>query len=308
MFSILKAGRTVFESMNVDAIVSIYSSTTQPCLRICDYVGTEIRLKNTVQKSSLKPPYAYDSLFSDQGELLAKLDAQSQRLSELAICENACATDDAYRLRDLIEELTVDINDGRYLMMINTGTIGKYVSKWGQREMVYLGKKYLQPVINRKRFLEHFPKSYGQKSIKRKLILKGLNLLDVCLDMEGRVIPGIPTLVICSEEPQTLILLLGIVNSTLPFFYIREKHPASSYNQGTTFTKEMINDLPIPQIGPKDRAKIISIVDDILAAKRRNPSADTSTMEAEIDQLVYRLYGLTAEEMAIVENSFAKKC
>jgi len=40
----------------------------------------------------------------------------------------------------------------------------------------------------------------------------------------------------------------------------------------------------------------------LLAAKRANPQADTSQMEKEIDRLVYKLYGLTQEEIAIVEG------
>ena len=34
-----------------------------------------------------------------------------------------------------------------------------------------------------------------------------------------------------------------------------------------------------------------------------NPQAGTTAIEAEIDQLVYELYGLTEEEIAIVEES-----
>jgi hypothetical protein len=39
-----------------------------------------------------------------------------------------------------------------------------------------------------------------------------------------------------------------------------------------------------------------------LAAKKRNPEADVSALEGEIDQLVYKLYGLTKEEIAVVEG------
>jgi hypothetical protein len=44
------------------------------------------------------------------------------------------------------------------------------------------------------------------------------------------------------------------------------------------------------------------LVDRILAAKKTDPTADTSALEAEIDQLVYKLYGLTDEEIAVVEG------
>ena len=302
IFSLLKAGRGVFESVNVDAIVSIYVSVPQPLLRIYDYVGTEMRLKSVVQKSSLKSPYAYDWLFSNYGELLAKIEGHCVRLSTLGVCENSCATDDAYKLRKLIEEEPKDARQDAYLQIINTGTIGKYVSKWGQREMVYLGSRYSRPVVNRKRFLELFPKSYGRKSVRKKVILKGLNLLDACLDADGNVIPGIPTLMIASDDSETPKLLLAIVNSSVAFFYIKEKYLASSYNKGTTFTKKMINDLPIPEITSNDRGKLVSIVDRILSAKKRDPKADTTALEREIDHLVYDLYGLPPEEIKIVEE------
>lgn len=48
------------------------------------------------------------------------------------------------------------------------------------------------------------------------------------------------------------------------------------------------------------------LVDKILTAKQRDPEADTSALEREIDQLVYTLYGLTPEEIQIIEG--AAKC
>ena len=39
-----------------------------------------------------------------------------------------------------------------------------------------------------------------------------------------------------------------------------------------------------------------------LAAKKKDPNADTLALESEIDQLVYKLYGLADDEIAIVEG------
>ena len=47
-------------------------------------------------------------------------------------------------------------------------------------------------------------------------------------------------------------------------------------------------------------------VDKILAAKRGNPAADTSAWEREMDERVYRLYGLTPEEIKVVEEGASK--
>jgi adenine-specific DNA-methyltransferase len=43
-------------------------------------------------------------------------------------------------------------------------------------------------------------------------------------------------------------------------------------------------------------------VDQILAQKQSTPAADTAALEAEIDALVYGLYGLTEAEVALVEG------
>ncbi len=42
------------------------------------------------------------------------------------------------------------------------------------------------------------------------------------------------------------------------------------------------------------------ILDKILAAKKKNPQADTSQWEREIDRLVYQLYDLTPDEIKII--------
>jgi len=48
--------------------------------------------------------------------------------------------------------------------------------------------------------------------------------------------------------------------------------------------------------------QIIGLVDQILKAKQLNPMVDTSSLDLEIDKLVYQIYGLTEEEIKIVEG------
>ena len=47
----------------------------------------------------------------------------------------------------------------------------------------------------------------------------------------------------------------------------------------------------------------MKVVDRIIATKRRDPEADTSELEREIDHLMYALYELTPEEIQIVEGA-----
>ncbi len=60
--------------------------------------------------------------------------------------------------------------------------------------------------------------------------------------------------------------------------------------------------LPIPDVTMEKQKPIVELVDQILAAKKKDPNADTSTLEKQIDEMVYALYGLTPEEIAIVEG------
>ena len=59
-------------------------------------------------------------------------------------------------------------------------------------------------------------------------------------------------------------------------------------------------DFPIPD---STSSEIETKVEQILSLKKDNPQADTSALEREIDLMVYELYGLSEEEIEIVENS-----
>lgn len=52
-----------------------------------------------------------------------------------------------------------------------------------------------------------------------------------------------------------------------------------------------------------DEKEFAKIVDQILAAKKANPQADTSDLEHQIDQLVYKLYNLTPAEIETIEKN-----
>ncbi len=59
--------------------------------------------------------------------------------------------------------------------------------------------------------------------------------------------------------------------------------------------------LPIRVVGVAQQQRIVSLVNNVIASKKRR--SDTSALEREIDQHVYALYGLTPEEIQIVEGT-----
>ena len=124
------------------------------------------------------------------------------------------------------------------------------------------------------------------------------------IDYEGMYTPNTTYLIPSGDQT-----LLGVLNSSAIWFYA--KHSFSSMgdteNGGRLrFFTQFVYELPIPAASSHQSKAISAIVDRILAAKKADPSADTSALEAEIDQMVYQLYGLTQEEIAIVEGSGQK--
>ena len=303
VYRILRSGRNVFESSKVDSIVTFIRKGTCKRIDIKDYINKEIVSKGSIPKTVLKPPYAFDFLFSDHLDLLLKIESNTKMLSNLSTCENACATSDAYKLKPFLENIEAsEFNPKKHLKVINTGTIDKFVSKWGMKEMTYLKDKYLAPVVPKGDFVSTFNNTYSQKSLKKKLIIKGLTLLDACFDGEGYIIPGKSTLIVADSNIAKLKFLLGLVNSKLAIFYIREKYPASSYNQGINFTKDMINNLPVPEFSQSFHTHIVKLVDKIIATKTDDISSDLTEPINDINQSFYKQYELSPEEIAIIEG------
>ena len=77
-------------------------------------------------------------------------------------------------------------------------------------------------------------------------------------------------------------------------------------SRGIRFKSEFMKLFPVPPITEANHhlaAQIKDRVDKIIVAKRSNPDADTTALENEIDQIVYSLYALTADEIKVVEEA-----
>ena len=97
------------------------------------------------------------------------------------------------------------------------------------------------------------------------------------------------------SETVDLKYLLGIMNSKYASVLLRNLRGGDYH-----IYPEHIRNIPIPTATLAQQQEIITLVDKILAAKKEDSSADTTALEHKIDELVYKLYGLTEEEIAIM--------
>lgn len=249
MTRIFQLGRGVFQTALVDSIISIFHKEANNTLEIMtiDDKNSASLLKK-IDKSTIASPYFIDAYFHPAlPESVSRLERFSHRLDAFAHCEYASVNPAlAYQLKAKIHSHETPSCDE--LKVINTGTIGKFVPKWGLKSMKYLGEKFEYPVIFRDDCLQ----IYGETSSKRmqspKLILKGLNLLDVCLDLDGSFLSTVATLNIHAKNDDLLWVLAAILNASVTFDYFKAKHPSSSYCGGLLFTPEMLHQFPVPDL------------------------------------------------------------
>lgn len=95
----------------------------------------------------------------------------------------------------------------------------------------------------------------------------------------------------------SLPYLLGILNSNLMNFLFATRF------LNLAIKTDYVKSLRIPVKNKIFTNSIESLVNRILAAKKSNPLADTTAEEREIDRIVYDLYGLTEDEIKIVEGT-----
>lgn len=95
--------------------------------------------------------------------------------------------------------------------------------------------------------------------------------------------------------------LLGILNSRLIQVYMT--FIAASSGVGTLrWINNYVKLFPIPLISSEDQMQISTIVEEILKMKQQDSLTDTTSLELNIDKIVYHLYGLSYDEILIIDS------
>lgn len=96
---------------------------------------------------------------------------------------------------------------------------------------------------------------------------------------------------------ENLKYLLATLNSALSKWYF--ERISTTTGMGTNRWKKFKLEL-LPIAETEEQQPFIDLVDQIISYRKENK--DTADLEAQIDRMVYELYGLTQEEIAVVEG------
>ena len=192
------------------------------------------------------------------------------------------------------------VHDG-FLPFYDGKHIGRYRLHWQENNWLHYGSWLAEP--------RKPDKFIGKKILIRKIV--GETLIATYVPETSYCNTLLYVLKLKPEASLSYLYLLGILNSRFIGWYFRARFQISAED---TFPQIMINDIlqfPIPEVSDLQQTPIIERVEKILEAKKSPPAplseggsetTDIVVLETEIDQLVYALYSLTEEEIALVDG------
>ena len=259
--------------------------------------GVKFLSKNNL----LKQPFFNFSITETQRNLLNKINLNSVLVKDYFAIKNGVKpyeigkgyppqTQEVLKQKPYTSETK---ENNTFIPLIGGRYFHRYVNLWNNNFWISYGKWLAAP------------REASIFEAEEKLIFRQTSDKIIGTLIEAGFIMRDNTHIILQRDRQfSLRYLLGILNSKLIDFVYRSINPekGEALAQVKSFH---LGILPFYPLSTNNQIPFIQIVDQILIAKKSDPKADTTELEKEIDQLVYQLYELTAEEIQIVENNLS---
>jgi hypothetical protein len=250
------------------------------------------------QMLGMLPEYIWGFMLSPQVEFLSKLVNGTQPLSSFGEINATSTAAEADTYGAFIAE---HCKDGS-LRMLNTGTIDRYTALWGIRSMIHAHRTFATPYlplreagVNKRR-----ERMYTSPKI---IFAKLANVCEAYIDADGEYASLNTTCFHSPGQGVSLNFIGAFCNSKLFMFLYRQLFGALRMRGGYfQFQAPQLRAIPLKPFSEEQQAPIIALVERILEAKRDDAGADVSALDMEIDEHLYRLYGLTGDEREIVEG------
>lgn len=138
--------------------------------------------------------------------------------------------------------------------------------------------------------------------IGKRLLIREITNPSIYASITTEELYNDPAIIIVKDNlAYSLEVVLAILNSKLATFYHFNHSPKATKGAFPKILVQDIKDFPLPDISDEEKESITNIVNRILVTKTSDCDADTTTLENDIDKTVYHLYGLTYDEVLIVD-------
>jgi len=187
--------------------------------------------------------------------------------------------------------------------LVNTGTISRFISQWGVEELTHAGEKFLTPYLplDRAGVNDRRCQLYAAPKL---IFAKIAKTCEAFFDRNGEFASLNTNCLFEPKDSVSLGFLAGYCNSKLFMFFYDQFFGSLRMSGGYyQFQAPQLRVIPFRWPDSATDKKVTRLVDHIVSARQRDAGADVSALEREIDELVYALYGLTPEEIALVEGA-----
>ncbi len=243
---------------------------------------------------------ASDAAVIEKMRMSPPLDAAATVLGAATVAE-------AYRLQEFLQSSAGLLPRRGQLRVVNSGTIDRYRDLWSDRPLRYLGGAYARPVVAAADLARLSAKRLAQARTAKILVAGMTRRLECTLDLQGRVLAAKSTSIVLPRVDARL--LLGILNSKAASFFFSAVFGGNRLAGGYfRIGPPQLKRLPVPILDSsrcEDQriyAQLANLVERMMALQ---PGAgEIAAVDRRIDRLIYRLYGLTDGEIAVVEAAW----
>ncbi|MDA1052974.1 MAG: N-6 DNA methylase [Planctomycetota bacterium] len=264
-----------------------------------------VRIVNAVESADLSPAetshfirqaaWSAETGIAIHGSLDVESRVTTQPLSQRGSLHSGTTGFSAERTARALREQEAT-GDGDAFDFIVSGNIGRYVISLGN--VRFMKRQFARPVLS----IDSDVLTTNKRDLfsHAKIVMAGMcRRLEAAFDGGGLAL-GVQVYVVANfqDDPR---FLLGVLNSTLMSYLLRIRFPAKRLAGGyLAINKSQLAKLPIRSIDEADREAVSmrdGIIDIVGGLERPNAESDRA-----IDRLVYRLYGLTDDEVEMVQR------
>jgi len=196
--------------------------------------------------------------------------------------------EDIMRTKPFVQKNAVDDS---FRPLLRGSLINKYLISWDNNYYISFGDWLAEPRYS------------ADYEAEEKIVVRQTgNSLIATIDKKQFIVRDNLYTIISKNGDYSESIILGCLNSKLLTWYYQNIINNEVGEALAQVKRGHLAILPLPKISPEFN-RLERMVENVLYAKEENSAADTSSLEAEIDRLVYELYELTEEEIEIVEDS-----
>ena len=257
----------------------------------------EADITNLIKSKTFHSSTSWDQYFQVAGhasliERFRKLPALSEHCREVV---SAATVAEAYLLSEQMREDPRP--NSKQKQFINTGTIDPFQSLWGTQITRYIKHGYTFPVVSRAAIREMSQRRLTQAD-SEKLIVGGINRHIECVYDKGDYLAGKSTTIVLPKVEVPLLYLGAILNSKCASYWYRTFFKSMSLAGGyLRIGAPQLRQVPIPPYDAKTCQIIVALAQKLL----KSPQSDD--LWNQLNNAVYRVYGLTPDEIALIEKA-----